>query len=256
MEAFQYFKRSFYLRDSSSTIPSACSYSSLSDSLHFSIFLTPRSLVLFKEWQSIFAPPHLLYCCIFLLSTPWDLDGRISIFWACARGQLLCPGFTHISSLIPHNRQLEEAFLSPPGRWEMKAPEAKGPDWLKGTPVDCGELVDIHADADGWSWRTNAFALGLCRTDSSLWSSCPGQRAICPLNWGEWVIRQCHWVSSYWGIFPGFRYQPVLAPSSMLRGHSPPESGWWPTQATCLAIGEECNYVALNTVSSVHFLLI
>lgn len=76
MEELQYFKRSFYLWESCSTIPSACSYSSLSYSLPFSIFLTPRSLILFKEWQSIFPSPSLLYCYIFLLSTPWDPEWK------------------------------------------------------------------------------------------------------------------------------------------------------------------------------------
>lgn len=38
-----------------------------------------------------------LYCYIFLLSTPWDLDGNFSHFFgACAEGYLLCPGFIHV----------------------------------------------------------------------------------------------------------------------------------------------------------------
>lgn len=91
MEELQYFKRSFYLRESSN----ASSYASLS--LHFSGFLTPRSLVLFKEWQSIFAPPPhrtpetlSLYCYIFLLSTPWDLAGDFSIFFELVLGANCC----------------------------------------------------------------------------------------------------------------------------------------------------------------------
>ena len=109
----------------------------LSYSLPFSIFLTPRSLVLFKEWQSIF--PIFFFFLFFIviffsLSTPWDPEWKnfhpLSLCW----GQLLRPGFT-MSSLIACATRLWDAFLSPPGSWGMKGPGSSGDTTLASPPT-------------------------------------------------------------------------------------------------------------------------
>lgn len=139
MEELQYFKRSSLLTSIFSTVPSACSYSSLQlcSSVFFS-HLAPRFYL--KNGNPSFLSFFFSFFFIVIFSCflpPGTLNKRICILWACARGQLLCPGFTHIISCIAHNMQLWEAFLSPPGRWEMRTLGAGRPGQLKGTPLDC-----------------------------------------------------------------------------------------------------------------------
>lgn len=123
MEELQYFKRSFYLWESFSTIPSACSYSSRTLCLSpFFSHLAPWFYLKNGNPSFLFFFPFLFFIVIFFsLSTPWDPEWKnfhsLSLCW----GQLLCPGFT-INSLIAWAMRLWDAFLSPPGRWGMKGP--------------------------------------------------------------------------------------------------------------------------------------
>lgn len=95
----------------------------LSYSLHFSIFLTPRSPILFKEWQSIFPPPLpslLLYFLAFYPLGPWMEE------FSCVElvlGANSCALDFHTLSHLLHTTH---SLLSPWGRWEMAAQGAGG----------------------------------------------------------------------------------------------------------------------------------
>lgn len=246
MEELQYFKRSFCLWESCSTIPSACSYSSTSDSLHFSIFLTPRSLILFKEWQSIFLFFFLLYCYIFLLSTPWDPE------WKNPHSLSLCSGPTPVSWI--YTRYLTYCTQHPglggilisTGQMGNEGSGSWGPDQLKGRQLDLqhvAELVHTHMAAGspgGWM-PLHQLSSGhgpLCAADA--WGSLQ-----CLL-----LAKPCTWL----GFPHGRPVGSFLPQHSTQWGNWVPERESWPTQSSTSGNGKRMILRSLSSVSNMHFL--
>lgn len=167
MEELQYFKRSFYLRESSN----ASSYASLCSCISLVFSHLAPWFYLKNGNPSLLAPPPphrtpetlSLYCYIFLLSTPWDLAGDFFHFFELVLGANCCAQDLYTLSYSTRQTALGCLLIS----CGQTGSEASGGwrAWL--TQGDTVALTALHWTWvvmimwGGWSQGINVFVPGL-----------------------------------------------------------------------------------------------